>query len=1565
MQKTITSYLIILFFLNATLTLQAQNVAIGSGSVTPDISAVLDLVSGDKGLSVPNISLTFTNIAFPVSLPKQGLLVYNINSTTGAASVSPGFYYWQQDGWQSLANQTQTLSNNGLDGNIILFGAGTNVPTMAHGQPGDFFVRTVGEEVLLFGPKTSVGWPTTGVSLNGPTGPAGTFTTISPAAIISSAVPPSAFTGTTGDFYLHIQQGVTNTLNLYGPKSTNNTWDGSTPLDPQAQHSPVNAWGLFGSGLTNSTHYIGTSDAAPLIFKTNSQTRLVVSSSTAAIKIGNGNQGAHPSAILEVIGNNQGVSIPNVALVNLNISSPITDPKKGLLVYNTNTNFIAQVFPGFYYWDGTKWAAILKSSSMGSNGPKGIQGSSVFSDFAMQPNIGREGDFFIDLTDKILYGPKTNPVSWVGSNTIALVGAVGKDGKDGLNGKTILNGLGAPAVGIATDGDFYIDRQNHMMYGPKTNNNWGLGYSIAVLNTPLAKTILSGTSTPDNSKGLVGDFWLNTTTYELTGPKLNNTTWFGAVLTKLKGDKGDSGTNGTAILSFITSPPSGISNIGNDGDYWLQSFGAAPNHTAVLYGPKTNSVWPSVGTSIRGNDGPQGFTGNAFGYATQTLVSGSRDGDYFLNTDTYVLTGPRTNSVWTDPATQTLSLIGAKGPKGAVVYMGTLAPTASTPSMAVPNDYYVYIIKNNGSNTLPLIDAILYGPKKANNTWPSVGYSLIGLKGQRGSAIHSGTLTDITALNNANVGLDNDYYLQIIPTAQAGTLVNLIGPKTAGNWNGAFTKSLQGAKGATGNVGTNGNGFFGGVISPSTGAASNFTHIPIGSYYLEFLNGKAYLNGPRTATTSLNLTGFAGTPRVLLEGSKGKDSQAGNTIYFDNASPSVVANTTMIPKNNDYYLDTYNYILYGPHVGNVFTAASFSEAATATLLAQPAKTILSGSNTPTDAVGNEGDLYLQQTPTDAIMHGAKTATGWATSAKKSLRGAAGITILSGIIPPSLEGNNGDFYYNTNTNILYGPKRDNMWVVTNTLQIKGTTGDVGDASDSPTLAIMGTNTVPTAAVGGTMAGFFHTNSSGFILSGPKTSTTNANPSGWAITNTASPVSTQTYYIGPVPTRTTTIPPTSANANVTNTIDLWQIVNTGDPNNKTANHIRLNLYANKAQRTNAATSFAVYDNGNVAIGQDKPNAAAILDAQSTTKAFILTRLTTNQRNSLLNPAMGLQVYDTNLKDIYMFDGNNWRTLASIPPETFIPYNQYPSFDATPPYLINGALWVGYDDVSKKWRYTKQASGRGLTDPGNPRTWTNTATDGEFNTNIDNLPSGTHCNFKYVPNTPAKQYNQDDIAVRVGSSWIDKYANIIIDVSNNTKQSETSGNPFVADPANDQMSGNGQGLSKSWMAFSQRSYCSRSISWHAAKALAANAGKLLISDPDWQVAAAGTLRSNSNGAHPFNSWPTVPDQDVSRYGMVGMAGSNPEMVDYEGQFGPDVLDIAGSQTMGSSSSSYGGDGTWNIATKAITLNTSLRDAEGYKKGAIGAMRRGGQSGIFEINGIFTSTTLHYSASFRSSRR
>lgn len=75
------------------------------------------------------------------------------------------------------------------------------------------------------------------------------------------------------------------------------------------------------------------------------------------------------------------------------------------------------------------------------------------------------------------------------------------------------------------------------------------------------------------------------------------------------------------------------------------------------------------------------------------------------------------------------------------------------------------------------------------------------------------------------------------------------------------------------------------------------------------------------------------------------------------------------------------------------------------------------------------------------------------------------------------------------------------------------------------------------------------------------------------------------------------------------------------------------------------FNVLSSGNVGIGVTSPNANAILDVVSTTKASMpVPRMTTAQKGLVASPAAGMMVYDTTLNKLCVYT-TAWETVTSI--------------------------------------------------------------------------------------------------------------------------------------------------------------------------------------------------------------------------------------------------------------------------------------------------------------------------------
>ena len=82
-----------------------------------------------------------------------------------------------------------------------------------------------------------------------------------------------------------------------------------------------------------------------------------------------------------------------------------------------------------------------------------------------------------------------------------------------------MNGTGNPGSGDGADGDFFINTASSQLFGPKAAGFWPAGVSLVGPPGANGRTVLNGSSDPVNATGTNGDFYINTTTSTLFGPK--------------------------------------------------------------------------------------------------------------------------------------------------------------------------------------------------------------------------------------------------------------------------------------------------------------------------------------------------------------------------------------------------------------------------------------------------------------------------------------------------------------------------------------------------------------------------------------------------------------------------------------------------------------------------------------------------------------------------------------------------------------------------------------------------------------------------------------------------------------------------------------------------------------------------------------------------------------------------------------------------------------------------------------------------------------------------------------
>ncbi len=179
------------------------------------------------------------------------------------------------------------------------------------------------------------------------------------------------------------------------------------------------------------------------------------------------------------------------------------------------------------------------------------------------------------------------------------------------------------------------------------------------------------------------------------------------------------------------------------------------------------------------------------------------------------------------------------------------------------------------------------------------------------------------------------------------------------------------------------------------------------------------------------------------------------------------------------------------------------------------------------------------------------------------------------------------------------------------------------------------------------------------------------------------------------------------------------------------------------SNAQNTFP--SSGSAGIGTLSPNASAALDITSTTQGILIPRMTTANRNAILNPANGLMVYQTDgVAGFYYYAASAWKavtaSLANISlsnlTATSVNASLIPKTDNTYDLGTNTLKWgnlyvnnLNFADASvQTTAFTPYTPGTGINITGNaitntsPTQWTTAANNIYYNTGSAGLGTTT---------------------------------------------------------------------------------------------------------------------------------------------------------------------------------------------------------------------------------------------------
>ncbi|MEI6713570.1 MAG: DNRLRE domain-containing protein [Verrucomicrobiota bacterium] len=398
----------------------------------------------------------------------------------------------------------------------------------------------------------------------------------------------------------------------------------------------------------------------------------------------------------------------------------------------------------------------------------------------------------------------------------------------GTSGGAWLSGSGVPENELGTLGDFFLDSQACLFYGPKMAEGWGKAVSfkgqagatgVAGQN---GASWLSGAVVPSNAVGKVGDFYLNQNTSRYYGPKLASGWGAGFPL------KGATGVAGPAGVQGQKGDPGAPGIPGRDGE-------SGQRGTDGPMGPKGDAG----STGAKGDPGIAGPAGIA-GKNAAAWLSGhgvpknelGEPGDWYLDLEARVVYGPKGEVDWRLAAV----LKGEPGPSGLAGSKGEMGPTGLR---GEPGERGLQGDAGPRGFAGPQGPVGEVGPRGESGA-PGVD----GLSGENGHSILSGF-----GEPNADLGSVGDHYVD-------RTSLTFYGPKTPEGWD--LGLSLKGERGPSGRNGTY---WIVGVGGPQEVCGD------VGDLYLDIVTGELW--GPKIEA------GWPQTMLMSIVGQQGKQGQQG------------------------------------------------------------------------------------------------------------------------------------------------------------------------------------------------------------------------------------------------------------------------------------------------------------------------------------------------------------------------------------------------------------------------------------------------------------------------------------------------------------------------------------------------------------------------------------------------------------------------------------------------------------------------------------------------------------------
>tara|TARA_R110000765_G_scaffold93781_3_gene176756 strand:- start:7148 stop:8008 length:861 start_codon:yes stop_codon:yes gene_type:complete len=198
-----------------------------------------------------------------------------------------------------------------------------------------------------------------------------------------------------------------------------------------------------------------------------------------------------------------------------------------------------------------------------------------------------------------------------------LNGNTGATGAAGLDGSIWYAGAGIPGAGIGVDGDYFLNTLTGDVYGPKTGGAWGAITMNLVgasgtngTNGTDGNSFYTGTGTPSGALGISGDSYVDLASAELF--IWQRTAFWTNTTIGLKGADGADGADGVdgSVGSFIASNESVVT-----------AAITTSSADVITFVPDVTNNWDNLKITFSGSFGTPG-TGGTFAVYLDIQVNG-------------------------------------------------------------------------------------------------------------------------------------------------------------------------------------------------------------------------------------------------------------------------------------------------------------------------------------------------------------------------------------------------------------------------------------------------------------------------------------------------------------------------------------------------------------------------------------------------------------------------------------------------------------------------------------------------------------------------------------------------------------------------------------------------------------------------------------------------------------------------------------------------------------------------------------------------------------------------------